>query len=161
MKYLDLHLKENLIRQTSFLQKKPSQKPASFSVKGQIKSEFFSWYFGKLMISYIHSDLIYVSQRKRGKKKHMPGYSGSFFLWLSFSHSQAVIKIHLVLLKMMKISLEWHHFSLNLHFEWKKLWFDYFLMTTWEGENKCQREKTENPDHSCLKAVCNELNLDH
>ena len=34
MKYLDLHLKENLIRQTSFLQKNTSQKPASFRVKG-------------------------------------------------------------------------------------------------------------------------------
>jgi hypothetical protein len=32
MKYLDLNLKEKLIRQTSFLQKKPSQKPASFRV---------------------------------------------------------------------------------------------------------------------------------
>ena len=30
---LCFHLKENLIRQTSFLQKKPSQKPASFKVK--------------------------------------------------------------------------------------------------------------------------------
>ena len=33
MKYLDLHLKENLIRQTSFLWRKPSQKPASFRDK--------------------------------------------------------------------------------------------------------------------------------
>ena len=32
MKYLDLHLKENLIRQTSFLRKNPSQKPESFRV---------------------------------------------------------------------------------------------------------------------------------
>ena len=29
---LDLHLKENLIRQTSFLRKNPSQKPVSFRV---------------------------------------------------------------------------------------------------------------------------------
>ena len=33
MKYLDLHLKENLIKQTSFLRKNASQKPASFRVK--------------------------------------------------------------------------------------------------------------------------------
>jgi hypothetical protein len=33
MKYLDLHFKKDLIRQTSFLQKKPSQKPRSFRVK--------------------------------------------------------------------------------------------------------------------------------
>ena len=33
MKYLDLHLKENLIRQTSFLRKNTSQKPAFFRVK--------------------------------------------------------------------------------------------------------------------------------
>ena len=31
--YLDLHLKENLIRQTSFLRKNTPQKPASFKVK--------------------------------------------------------------------------------------------------------------------------------
>ena len=33
MKYLDLLLKENLIRQTSFLRENTSQKPAFFSVK--------------------------------------------------------------------------------------------------------------------------------
>jgi hypothetical protein len=35
IKYLDLHLEENLIRQTSFLQKNTSQKPTSFRVKGR------------------------------------------------------------------------------------------------------------------------------
>ena len=34
MKYLDLHLKENLIRQTSFLRKRHLQKPMSFVKKG-------------------------------------------------------------------------------------------------------------------------------
>ena len=37
MKYLDLHLKENLIRQTSFLRKNTSQKPAFFSVKTDLE----------------------------------------------------------------------------------------------------------------------------
>ena len=33
MKYLDLHLKENLMRQTSFFRKRHLQKPISFRVK--------------------------------------------------------------------------------------------------------------------------------
>ena len=45
MKYLDLLLKENMIRQTSFLRKKLSQKPASFRVKTSIKMhwKFLKW----------------------------------------------------------------------------------------------------------------------
>ena len=38
MKYLDLHLKENLIRQTSFLRKVHLQKPTSFRVKQTFSS---------------------------------------------------------------------------------------------------------------------------
>ena len=37
----DLHLKENLIRQTSFLGKNTSQKPASFRVKGPQKVGYY------------------------------------------------------------------------------------------------------------------------
>ena len=33
------------------------------------------------------------------------------------------------------------HFVLNPHFEWKRVSFDYFLMTTWKRENESQRKK--------------------
>ena len=45
MKYLDLHLKENLIRQTSYLRKNISQKPASFRVNIWDKLYHLSWSF--------------------------------------------------------------------------------------------------------------------
>ena len=48
MKYLDLHLQENLIRQTSFLRKNTSQKPASFRVKENNKNDMTFCYFSCL-----------------------------------------------------------------------------------------------------------------
>ena len=51
LKYLDLHLKEKLIRQTSFLQKNTSQKPASFRVNGDhILSTYCK--FGPIWLQY-------------------------------------------------------------------------------------------------------------
>ena len=68
-----------------------------------------------------------------------------FFLSLLFTSSQVVIKKssndNFFLFKMMKISLKGHHYSLNTHFDWEKLSFDYFLMTTWEREVESQRKK--------------------
>ena len=68
------------------------------------------------------------------------GVCGSFFLLLS-SCDQKVIKWQLILLEMMKYSLKWSHYSLNTHFEWEKLTFDDFLVTTWEREVESQRKK--------------------
>ena len=43
-------------------------------------------------------------------------------------------------------------FILNHHFEWKKLSFDDFLMTTWEQENESQRKnKSQIPPLNLLK----------
>ena len=41
----------------------------------------------------------------------------------------------------MKFSLKTINCSLNTHFEWEKLSFDDFLMTTWEPEVDSQRKK--------------------
>ena len=45
MKHLDLYLKKNLIRQTSYLQKNASQKPTSFRVNIWDKLYNLSWNF--------------------------------------------------------------------------------------------------------------------
>ena len=60
-------------------------------------------------------------------------------LLLSSRH-QKVIKWQLWLFKMIKFSLKQHHFLLNFHFEWKKVSFEDFLVTTWERENESQRK---------------------
>ena len=49
-----------------------------------------------------------------------------FFLWLSFSRSQVIIK-WLFLFQMIKFLLKRHHFILNPHFEWKRLVISLFF----------------------------------
>ena len=71
-------------------------------------------------------------------------------LWFLFSQALnltllichwKVIKWKLILFLMMKYLLKWSHYSLNTHFEWEKLTFDDFLVTTWEREVESQRKK--------------------
>ena len=54
MKYLDLYLKENLIRQTSFLPKNSSKKPASFRVKlkGLLNEILFAAVVAMILLEY-------------------------------------------------------------------------------------------------------------
>ena len=73
LKHLDLHLKENLIRQTSFLQKKPSQKPASLRVKINawlVITEVIVWsffdkkhFYSKALVVIVGNILIYFTVR--------------------------------------------------------------------------------------------------
>ena len=51
-----------------------------------------------------------------------------------------IIKRQLISFEIMKYSLKWSHYSLSTHFEWEKLSFDDFLVTTWEQEVESQRK---------------------
>ena len=79
----------------------------------------------------------------------MVSFSSDSVLLLSSRH-QKVIKWQLFLFQMIKFSLKRHHFVLNPHFEWKRVSFDGFLMTTWEPENKSQRKKKPQIPCPCL-----------
>ena len=78
-----------------------------------------------------------------------------FFLWHSTSRlalnlssrHQKVIKPQYTLFEMMKYSLKWSHYSLGTHFEWDKLSFDDFLVTTWEREVESQRKNIPQIPH--------------
>ena len=72
------------------------------------------------------------------------GICGSFFSGsgpLALNSSSKCNQMATFLFKMMKISLKRHHYFLNTHFDWEKLSFDYFLMTTWEREVDSQKKK--------------------
>ena len=51
------------------------------------------------------------------------------------------MSLQLLLFEMIKYSLKWSHYSLNSHFEWEKLSFDDFLVTTWEWKGESKRKK--------------------
>ena len=74
----------------------------------------------------------------------MPICGSIFSLALNLSLSnrhQNGIKMQLILFKMMKLSLKRSHYSLNTPFEWEKMSFDDFLMTTWDQEVKSKKRK--------------------
>ena len=64
MKYLDLYLKENLIRQTSFLPKNSSKKPASFRVKIQLQKAYSP--IMQIMGNWMHSWLCFFLNLEAG-----------------------------------------------------------------------------------------------
>ena len=67
-----------------------------------------------------------------------------FYLALDLSLSsrhQKVIKWQLLLFKMVKLSLKQSHYSLNTHFEWEKLSFVDFLLTTSKRQVESKRKK--------------------
>ena len=63
------------------------------------------------------------------------------FLWFLTSRSHVIIKKSSSDNFFCSKSLNWRHFSLKPHLEWKKLSLDDFLMTTWERDVKSQRKK--------------------
>ena len=75
---------------------------------------------------------------------------GSFFLWLSTSQSQVVIKNSNENLSYSKWRQNEVIIYLNTHFESEKLLFYDFLMTSWEQEVESQRKKKPQIPHLIL-----------
>ena len=83
---------------------------------------FHIWY---VVIASVFMQIIY---------KTFEMYYGIELVVPFFSGSQVVIEWQILSFKMMKFLQEQSHYSLNSHFEWKKMSFDDFLMMTWERE---------------------------